>query len=52
VESLSDAEAPWRTQPASDKQMALLFKLGVTVQPGLSKGEAADQITAILGDWN
>jgi superfamily II DNA or RNA helicase len=52
VESLSDAEAPWRGQPASEKQMALLFRLGVTVQPGLTKGEAADQITAILGDWN
>jgi hypothetical protein len=51
VESLSDTEAPWRGQPASEKQTALLQKLGVTVQPGLTKGEAADQITAILGDW-
>jgi superfamily II DNA or RNA helicase len=52
VESLSDAEAPWRTQPASDKQMALLQKLGVAIQPELTKGEAADQIAAILGDWD
>ena len=52
VESLSDAEAPWRAQPASDKQMALLQKLGVAIQPDLTKGEAADQIAAILGDWD
>jgi hypothetical protein len=52
VESLADAEAPWRTQPASDKQMALLQKLGVAIQPGLTKGKAANQIAAILGDWN
>jgi hypothetical protein len=52
VESLSDAEAPWRTQSASDKQMALLQKLGVAIQAGLTKGEAADQIAAILGDWD
>jgi hypothetical protein len=52
VASLSDAEVPWRGQPASEKQTALLQKLGITVQPGLTKGEAADQITAILGDWN
>jgi hypothetical protein len=52
VESLSDAEASWRAQPASDKQMALLQKLGVPISPGLSKGEAADQIAAILGDWD
>jgi hypothetical protein len=52
VESLADAEAPWRGQPASEKQMVLLQKLGVTIQPGLTKGEAADQIAAILGDWD
>jgi hypothetical protein len=52
VESLSDADAPWRVQPASDKQRVLLQKLGVTVESGLTKGEAADQIAAILGDWN
>jgi hypothetical protein len=32
--------------------MALLQKLGVTIQPELTKGEAADQIAAILGDWD
>ena len=37
---------------ASDKQMALLQKLGVAIQPELTKGEAADQIAAILGDWD
>ena len=34
VESLSDAEASWRAQPASDKQMALLSKLGVAIPAG------------------
>ncbi len=52
VERLVDAEAPWRGQPASEKQVALLRKLGVTPGPGLTKGEAADQITAVMGDWN
>jgi hypothetical protein len=52
VECLADAEAPWRAQPASDKQKALLHKLDIAVAPDLTKGEAADQISAVLGDWN
>ena len=52
VAHLVAAEAPWRQQPASDKQLALLQKLGVRVPPELTKGEAADQISAILGDWD
>ena len=52
VERLSDVEAPWRTQPASEKQKALLYKLNLSVALGLTKGEAADQISVVLGDWN
>ena len=52
VARLVEAEAPWRQQPASEKQTALLHKLGVAVRPGLTKGEAADLLAAVLGDWD
>ena len=48
---LVDADAPWRQQPASAKQTALLQKLGVSVRPDLTKGEATDLLAAVLGDW-
>ena len=51
VARLVEAEAPWRQQPASEKQTALLRKLGVAARAGLTKGEAADLLAAILGDW-
>jgi superfamily II DNA or RNA helicase len=51
VVQLVDAEAPWRQQPATEKQTALLRKLGIAVRPELTKGEAAELITAVLGDW-
>jgi hypothetical protein len=51
VARLVEAEAPWRQQPASEKQTALLHKLGVAVRAGLTKGEAADLLAAVLGDW-
>ena len=47
-----EAEAPWRQQPATEKQTALLRKLGITAQPGLTRGEAADLLSAVLGDWD
>jgi hypothetical protein len=34
------------------QQKALLHKLNLTVAPGLTKGETADQISAVLGDWD
>ncbi len=43
---LVEAEAPWRQQPATEKQTALLRKLGLAARVGLTKGEAA-----VLGDW-
>jgi ATP-dependent helicase IRC3 len=51
VVRLVEAEAPWRQHPATEKQTALLRKLGVAAQVGLTKGEAADLLAAILGDW-
>jgi len=51
VARLVEVEAPWRQQPATEKQTALLRKLGGTARPGLTKGEAADLLSAVLGDW-
>jgi superfamily II DNA or RNA helicase len=45
VHTLATPDAPWRSQPASDKQIALLHKLGVVVPPGLTRGGASDLIT-------
>src|SRR5437588_2317285 len=52
VARLVDAEAPWRQQPATEKQTALLRKLGLAERAGLTKGEAADLLAAVLGDWD
>ena len=49
VARLVEAEAPWRQQPATEKQTALLRKLGLAVRAGLTKGEAADLLAAVLG---
>ena len=51
VARLVEAEAPWRQQPATEKQTALLRKLGLAARAGLTKGEAADLLAAVLGDW-
>jgi superfamily II DNA or RNA helicase len=52
VARLVEAEAPWRQQPATEKQTALLRKLGLAERAGLTKGEAADLLAAVLGDWD
>ena len=52
MERLVDVDALWRQDPDTEKQTALLGKLGVAVRPKLTKGEAADLITAVLGDWD
>jgi len=52
VARLVEAEAPWRQQPATEKQTALLRKLGLADRAGLTKGEAADLLAAVLGDWD
>ena len=51
VARLVEAEAPWRQQPATEKQTALLHKLGIAARAGLMRGEAADLLAAVLGDW-
>jgi hypothetical protein len=38
--------------PPTEKQTALLRKLGVAVRAELTKGEAADLLAAVLGDWD
>jgi hypothetical protein len=52
VARLVEAEAPWRQHPATEKQTALLRKLGIVAQAGLTKGEAAELLAAVLGDWD
>ena len=52
VARLVEAEAPWRQQPATEKQMGLLRKLGLAARAGLTKGEAAELLAAVLGDWD
>ena len=52
VVRLVEAEAPWRQQPATEKQTALLRKLGMATRAGLTKGEAAELLAAVLGDWD
>ena len=42
VARLVEAEAPWRRRPATEKQTALLRKLGLAARAGLTKGEAAE----------
>jgi hypothetical protein len=51
VARLVETEAPWRQQPATEKQTALLRKLGLAARAGLTKGEAAELLAAVLGDW-
>ena len=51
VARLVDAEASWRQQPATERQTALMHKLGLSVGPELTKGEATDLLAAVLGDW-
>src|SRR5215468_1172622 len=52
VARLVEVEAPWRQHPATEKQTALLRKLGIATRPGLTKGEAAELLAAVLGDWD
>jgi hypothetical protein len=44
--TLASPDAPWREQPASEKQIALLARLGIPMTPGLSRRQASDLITA------
>jgi ATP-dependent helicase IRC3 len=42
-------DAPWRSGPATDKQLAALMKWRVPVHAGLTKGEASDLLAAAVG---
>jgi len=44
--ALGRMDAPWRQQPASDKQLAVLKKRRVQVWDGITKGEASDLMDA------
>lgn len=44
---LVDPAAAWRQQPPTDKQLALLRKWRVALPPDLTRGAAADLLTAI-----
>ena len=44
--ALIDREAAWRRAPASDKQLDTLRRCRMPVAPGLTKGAAADLLTA------
>src|SRR2546423_6327412 len=48
VARLVEAEAPWRQHPATEKQTALLRKLGMAAQAGLTQGPAAEMPAAGL----
>ena len=48
VARLVEAEAPWRQQPASEKQTALLHKLGVGVQGGADEGRGGRNLLAAV----
>lgn len=43
---LADPKARWRSQPASEKQIAALLRMRIEHQPGITKGEATDLIDA------
>jgi superfamily II DNA or RNA helicase len=44
--ALIDPTAPWRSKPMSDKQQAALERCGLRAPPRLTRGEAADALTA------
>jgi ATP-dependent helicase IRC3 len=44
VMKLKDVDAPWRSRPASPKQIGLLRRLNVPIEKGLLMGQASDLI--------
>lgn len=47
--ALADKQAPWRTDPATEKQLATLDGLRLPHASDISKGEASPLIAAALG---
>ena len=46
--ALIKADAPWRAQPATERQRAALGRWRIPVAEGLTRGEASDLITAAM----
>lgn len=44
VSRLRDREAPWRSRPASEKQLGVLRRVRAPFKPGMTMGEASDLI--------
>ena len=47
--ALADKHAPWRTDPATEKQLAALDKMRLPHAQDISKGDASELIAAALG---
>jgi len=48
---LIDANAPWRRDPATERQLATLRKLRLPIAPGMTKGAAQQAIAATVASW-
>jgi ATP-dependent helicase IRC3 len=46
---LIDPQAPWRTRPATEKQLATLKRFRIRTLPDISAGEASDLIAQAIG---
>ena len=46
---LVDRSAPWRSQPATERQLDTLRRMKMRPRPGLTKGEASDLISQKIG---
>jgi len=43
---LVDPCAPWRSRPASEKQLAVLYRRGIRMADGMTAGATSDLIAA------
>jgi len=48
---LVDAAAPWRRDPATERQLATLRKLRLPISPVMTKGAAQQAIAAAVASW-
>ena len=46
--ALSKQKAPWRKDPASEKQLAAIRRFGCATPDGMSKGEASDTLAMLI----
>lgn len=47
--ALKDPEAPWRSAPASERQVEWMRKHGFRAREGITKGEVADIMERLKG---